>query len=518
MAFHYANGPTGETLSASATAAVTILGASQSVAFSFTFANGKVTEASGSAAIDIPISSVDIRGTGSFHFVAGQFPDINVSGTLSVSGRTLTSVTAHLTGGGLSIQAHLDLGTVLHADLSGAIAYRSDGISTIQVRNHDGNLVTAAVGEFRFDATNVGLTVSGFTLSGSVTIGNVAGTQWAEIDTTTTLGVDAANARVRLKGAFTAGGDFDLTGSGAVSFAGFPAVTAAFTASRHGTDVSLSGQANVAVPSVASVSFSGRFSRTSATGTTYDLTGTASVRPAGYDFGTGTFHLYRRATGGGITSGLNAAVTVSTPGLSSTTATLLVTSDGVLSFTASTGMSGRIGTILGSPTATISFYDGPRQQCTLDFFAFFFLHRISFVCSTVQVVRFDFSAGVHNVMKLPGSFTISGSIASNSTYDLNASFTVGPWSDRINLGVCHAYYDAGGTIAVHVSGSASSLAVAVTLDGHAGAGCGSLSVHIGFRVSFLYLPPNTFAFSIALHLHFSYFFGSKNWDPVVYRG
>ncbi len=170
---------------------------------SFTFAavNGVITEATADAAINIPINGLAITGTGHFHFVQGQFPEITLAGSATVDGRSLTTVKGTLNRGGLTFSATVTLPSGIFAStptVSGAIAWKSDGTSTIQIANRAGTLVTAQPGDFRFDATNLGLTVSGFAMNANLTIGKVTGTFWAEIATDLTLGVPGNGGSIRV--------------------------------------------------------------------------------------------------------------------------------------------------------------------------------------------------------------------------------------------------------------------------------------------------------------------------------
>ena len=159
-----------------------------------------------------------------------------------------------------------------------------------------------------------------------------------------------------------------------------------------------------------------------------------------------------------------------------------------VSFTAYLSTSGVLGTILNHPTATVGFKNfGATPGLTFD-------------------------VDVDNVMKVPFSFHLSGRIGTDKSFDISATVTAGPWHGSTDLGLCTGYYDAHGSFQVHLTGGDGHFAIAVTFDGSAGAGCGSIGVSIGIRMSFSYTSPATFDMHLKLHLGFG---SLGSWDPTL---
>ncbi|MCU1358268.1 MAG: hypothetical protein JWM89_3686 [Acidimicrobiales bacterium] len=285
---------------------------------------------------------------------------------------------------------------------------------------------------------------------------------------------------------------------------------AQFSLSRSGGAASLRAGGQVAVPKLATLSFSGAFSH-GAAGTLFELTSTGAVNPAGYNFGTGTFALYRRQSRSSTSQGLSALASVNIPGLGAGQAWMSITSEPTLSFGLYLGVNnGTIGQVLGYPTAYVRFFSGGRQVLSIEY-----LSRSPFIrvtIRTVQVTVLELSASVHNVMKLPGSFNIYGSISSTGAYSPTASVEAGPWSWHKDVGICTARLSASGSFQATVQGTANSLSISVGLDASASARCGSIGVSAGATADFGYSPPNTFSGSVKGRIHVS---GIGTWRPTL---
>lgn len=496
--FHYTSGSSGTTLAATAQGAASLLGANVNVSLALTFVNGVVTEMSGTAALDIPISTARLTGTGAFHFVAGQFPDVTVAGSLTVSGMTVSTVQATLTRGGLTFAGDLTVAPVIDANITGAIAFKNDGTTTIQVRKRDGTLVTANPGDFRFDVVSLTVGVAGFDLTGSASVGNVAGVQWADLAVSRTLGIDTTNANVNFRGGFTSAGDFDLAGNASVSIGGMPAVNMAFTASRHGTAVALTGQATLTFPQAATVSFSGSFSRTTA-GTSYSLTGRAALSPGGFNLGTADFTAFRElqntAYGRLWATGVTASLTLSVPRLAAANVSGSIGGDGSFWFTATTSATGVLANVLGNPQVSVFFLRG--KFCL-------------FTCpaTTPITTTFSFGASVGGVFGLPGSATVQGLFQSDGSFNLSAAVTAGPWRVSKSAGLCRAYARASGTLNVTIAGTSSTLTVSGSFSLHASAGCGVASLSISVSGSFVYRAPDDIVITVKADL--------SGWHPTLF--
>jgi hypothetical protein len=371
--------------------------------------------------------------------------------------------------------------------VSGTIAWKSDGVSTIQIADRTGTMVTAQPGDFRFDATNLGLAVSGFAMNANLTIGKVGGTGgtfWAEIATDLTLGVPGNGGSVKVVGSFASNGDFTLTGSAELTIANAKLPSGTISVVRSGASLTVSADISYSVPKLTSVRFKGTFSRNATSGTTFDLTGTGTVAPGGHDFGSGTFHIYRNAAG---ETALSVQITIAIPGLTSGTAYLVVNGTD-LEFVFFASMTGRLGTVLGNPTAGIWYQNKGATQ------------------------SFSFYVEAHDILAIKGKVYVYGTIGSDKSYSLNVAATAGRWSGSANLGVCMAKYDAGGTFSGSIAGTSDSLAISFTGDIRVSAGCGALNISTGVIVSFSYTAPTKVSMKVELKLKF----GTTNWTPTVF--
>ncbi len=490
------------TLSAAASASVRVLGAPQFVSFSFVFQNGRIVEASGNANINIPLDKLTITGSGSFRFVAGQFPEISITGQVDADGRSLTSMSGTLTGGGLTLSATLGTASGFSSapKLSGTVAWRSDGTSTITIVDQNGVTRTAAPGDFRFDARNVGLEVSGFGLNVDVTIGKVGSTFWATFDSSIDLG---AAGGIAVGGSFASNGDFSLTGSAALSLGGFTLPSGTISVSKAGQTLSVSGDITYSVPKLTSVRFRGSFVRSPQVGLLYDLSGSAVVRPGGYDFGNGTFHLYRRSNG---TTGLNADVTVNIPGFASGAASVAITPT-QLSFSVNLRMQDEIGAVLGYPTASLSYQNGPQRVPTGFAFNPF---RVTYATVNVDVLAFSVTAS--RVLKIPGSVAVTGIVSGSNFYSFTVTAAAGPYSKSKKVGVCKATVSASGNFDGTITGTANSLSIKIDADLSGSAKCGTLKASIKTEVTFRYTFSAQFSIKVRIVLNFG---SGVKWKPTV---
>ncbi|MFN8017071.1 MAG: hypothetical protein U0P45_03000 [Acidimicrobiales bacterium] len=504
--FRFTSGPP-STITVDGAALLKIMGQPQSVALSMELVNGAVTKATGDVAISVDVPPIAITGNAHVVLQRGQFPQIAIDGSLTAGGRQLTAARLLVQANGISVSASVNIPGVTSAPvvLSGTIAWRSVGSApTLMIQNRFGQMVAASPGDFRFDATGINISVSGFSLSADVTIARVQGTFWADIATGVQFGVDSSNVRIGLRGSFASNGDFSLAGVGAITLGGIPVTNATFSFVHQGASMSLGVSTALEVPSVGSISFSGSFSRTSG-GTFFELTGTGSVRPGGYDFGYGTFTVFRRQGIYGPYQGISAAARVSVPGLATGDGTLYISSDGTASMSLNLGMNGNIGAVMGYPTASVNFSSGFQDRWT-------YQGGGRWTYGKVRVTELSFSASIHDAMKIPGWFTVSGTISPGNSFDLYASVGAGPWSWSKDVGICTARASAQGTFSAHVSGGGNSLSIDVTLDASASAGCGKISVSVGASLEFSYTSPNTFSAKVKLRIHVK---GIGTWNPTV---
>ena len=355
--------------------------------------------------------------------------------------------------------------------VSGYVAWRSaNGATLPNVEDANGNVVTAQPGDFLFEANNVGMAVQGFNLMTNVRIGRTGGTVFGSIDTRLDLGIDNLGIAAQLIGSFDGAGNLSLAGNGRATVGGVVNAALAFSVTRQGGAFAVAANVTITVPTVGAATVVGRFSRDAQGRTLYELTGTIVFNPAGYNFGTATFTVYRRASGAATTTGMEAGLTVNIPQLAAGSAQVFVYGNGYFEFTAYLVTQGAFGTALNHPTARVSYHH-------------------------VVTDSFTFAVDLDRPMKIPASFNLSGTISRDGGYDVSAGVAIGPWSNSIDLGLCDASYSVGASIVVRVrGGGAQAFAVSLTADGAVRADCGSIGVGVGFNATLEFRAPASFSF------------------------
>ncbi|MGA0060998.1 MAG: hypothetical protein ACO3RU_15570, partial [Planctomycetota bacterium] len=248
----FATGPGVADASVNAAGKVDIMGSKVDVnEFKVELANGVVEEVAFS--ID---TTVNIDGIGS---AAGTFDmDYSAStGELNLDGAVVMSTTAGLTIGSpekpatlaispecVAFNGDLAMGDLFTANLSGTMIYRSG--CTQPVRAASGQMLTGGPGDFSFAASDVKMSIAGFTTSGSVAMGKVGADEYATVQTALTLGPQGASADAEVAGAFQSNGDFSLTGTSRLDIAGFD-LDLAVRAWKQGSASAVSGSAQMAL-------------------------------------------------------------------------------------------------------------------------------------------------------------------------------------------------------------------------------------------------------------------------------
>lgn len=482
LAFEYEQTLTGQSLSASGAADVSVLGANTQVDFAFAAVNGRIIEASGSARVDIPLNSLRIQGQGDFSFASGEFPEISIAGSLEADGQQLSSMSAELTGGGLTLEATLGtaVGFTTAPRLAGTVAWRSDGSSTINIVDRNGNVRTAQPGDFRFDASNVGLGARGFSMMVDVTVGKVGTSVWAELDTNLSFG---QFGNVDILGSFESNGDFELSGRAALNLAGF-SPTVDVSLSRANRVMTVSGATSFSVPRLTTVNFAGTFSNHPQGGLQFNLEGNGTVEPGGQFLGVGTFKLSRVY---GIGGGMEVDFQLNIPGFGPSGVTMRVDPTYLL-LVANVQMNGEIGNVLGSPLATVKYaqWDGYRE--------------------------FSFAVGLDRLFGINGSSWVWGNIANDGSFDF--SFSIGASFSATKKVGCNLKASASGAIAGRITGSANSLAISASADLKASATVCGKGVSINVKLEFSYRSPNNFDIKVKLLIKKS---RKKNWEITVLK-
>ncbi len=360
-------------------------------------------------------------------------------------------------GSGIHIEVHshtaLNVGTVLNATVDFDGSFQKSGSSYAISVTGRANLTVAgfnlANASLTIDNTHMAVAVhfvySGvftvdfagsltstgtFDVSGSAALGlagfaSVANASFHLTNTSLTISaqMNLKVANVNLNGTFQSNGNFSLTGSASVSFAGFGAVTGSFTLNNSGASV----QATVNVL-VAQVAFSGSIQSNG----NFSLAGSANVGLAGFPVASASFTL----TNGGATFRVTVNVQVASVAFSGS-----VDIHGNYSLTGTANVN-----LAGFPVATASFTlnnSGVRFSASINVF--------------VATVSFSGSVATNGTFSLTGTANVN--LAGFGT--TSASFTINnsgvSFSTTINVHVATVNFS--GTVATNgnfrVTGSAS---------------------------------------------------------------
>lgn len=288
-------GPGVEDVSVSAAGQVDILGVDVDVKeFEVTIDNGVVDQVE----FDVT-TSVDIANTananGQFHMQysesTGEF-DLDASVVLTTRagfsiGTPQQPATLDISPQCVAFEGSLEMAQVFNANLAGTIVYK-EGCAE-QVTNAQGQQVAGAPGDFSFSATNVGLSIGAFDATGSVAVGDVGGTAYADVSTQLKLSPQSSNDEVAVTGAFQSNGDFSFTGTGTLDLAGFD-LGMTVTAARQGADVTVSGAADLALGGT-TVALAGAFEEDGGAPTTRLSASVTGLNLGGFDVGNATVTL-----------------------------------------------------------------------------------------------------------------------------------------------------------------------------------------------------------------------------------
>ncbi|MFN8017138.1 MAG: hypothetical protein U0P45_03350 [Acidimicrobiales bacterium] len=494
--FLFTSGPP-SSLSVAASADVKIMSAQVKANFSLEIVNGEFKGAHAEVEnleIGAPGDPIYVKGSAKIDIQPDTFPTIQIDGLLTASGRQLASAHLLVQPNGLAVTATLDIPGVfvVAPTISGTIAWdeSSEDVPALKIKDRSGNEVDAKPGDFRFEVTDAAIQVEGVGVAGGVVIGYVGGVGWADMRADVHVAVGEVDLRVAFAGAIDTDGNFSLDGSGNLRLAGFDLANAKLHLVRQDGEVELSVDARLSI-ALATVELHGSLYRTPQ-GTMFELAGDAQIAPIrNYRLGaTASFSLYRRPAGNGVVQGLSASTSLDLPTFSGSVG-ILITSDGVYSFSGNVAVRGTLGQALGWPRAQVDFYSSPSRT------------------------RLAFSASVANALGIPGRFSVDGAFDSSGRYSLNAVVAAGPWIWKLDIGICTIWAGAGGTFYLNIRGVGAVLEDArVGLDAWAGAGCGILSFSLAIDAGFWYQAPSTVHGTVRVVLDFGIF---GQWKPVVYQ-
>lgn len=419
----FATGPGVADASVNAAGKVDIMGSKVDVnEFKVELANGVVEEVAFS--ID---TTVKIDGIGS---AAGTFDmDYSAStGELNLDGAVVMSTTAGFTIGSpekpatlaispecVAFNGDLAMGDLFTANLSGTMIYRSG--CTQPVRAASGQMLTGGPGDFSFAASDVKMSIAGFTTSGSVAMGKVGADEYATVQTSLTLGPQGASADAEVAGAFQSNGDFSLTGTSRLDIAGFD-LDLAVRAWKQGSASAVSGSAQMALAGNV-VQVDGEF-RNQAGAVHTTLKGSApSFGLGGFSVGSATVVVTQSPAEASVVADIDMKVGSSKTGLLSASGrvTFLAAPDEVR-FYASLGSTLGLPALGATMAGTTTFTNCTDSSCGRT-------GPVSFVMAgTVGAGGFTFAPTV--------------SMASDGSFSANAGVTGHACSGTANLGVARA--------------------------------------------------------------------------------
>jgi len=285
------------TFSLSASAQMTVLGNVLTLpSITFSVANGAVASMLSKLSTGLNVGGlISINGTINLVALSSSSAfTLSATGTMTLGGFTWVIAPCANGAPGLSITTTgftLCNGSfsepMFTVSLSGAF-YWSQPSSSTQITNANGQLVQASANDFYFSATNVSLGICGFGATGSVTVGDVGGTFFAQMSAGLSLSNTSSDKLISVAGSFDSQGNFSLTGSGNATLAGI-SFNLAVTAAVKGSNVGVTATTSLNIAG-SGFTLSGSFSTVSGgVRTTMSLSSNLSL--GGYNLGQGTLNL-----------------------------------------------------------------------------------------------------------------------------------------------------------------------------------------------------------------------------------
>jgi hypothetical protein len=231
-------------------------------------------------------NSVTLDGTFNIAYTKGAAPTIAFNATASVAGYALGTATGRIDGNQASLVGTVNVGGVFSAQVSGQVVWQAG--AGVNVINSAGQSVTAAAGDFRFAATNIGMNLGGFGATGNVAIGRAQGVVYGKFDASFAIGSGDVGGTVYVAGSFDTAGNFSFTGSGSLSLVAFGA-SVSVSGYKSGGSWGFSMSSNITVMGAVSVGFNGNFYKSGST-TRFTMRGSAALNAAGVA-GSGSFRI-----------------------------------------------------------------------------------------------------------------------------------------------------------------------------------------------------------------------------------
>ncbi|HZQ81553.1 MAG TPA: hypothetical protein VFB25_06220 [Gaiellaceae bacterium] len=403
--------------------AVTVLTAKANGSFKLVVQNGTLSQFTADIVANVVLggsSGLSLNGTFHVNYQQSQPFSLTADVSATFAGQSLAKVSVNVQSGYLQISAGFNIGSVFSAQLSGAAYYGTVPKGT-RIAIPGGTSVLAQTGDFFLSAKDVTLSVAGFTGKATVYLAKAGGvTQGGLSGSLQVLGTGTNNS-VNVSGAFK-GSDFTLTGSANLNFSGIGATTAV-TVTKTGSNVAVSGVANVAVLG-SNVSVKGDFAYTGGQ-FRYRLTTIATINAGGYNLLNSNISFSNYPED----AGLSAQVNFTAGGVVAINGKLNINANGGFFLSANANINLNFTSVNG----TVTFRAGPEQQChpTYTYIRFPGISvplplPTGTACATVDVPPTlnatasvsagGFSFGVNVTVSGNGSYSATTSSPSSGTY------------------------------------------------------------------------------------------------------
>jgi hypothetical protein len=282
--------------------------------------------------------------------------------------------------------------------------------------------VTAAAGDFRFAATNIGMNLGGFGAAGNVAIGRAQGVVYGKFDASFAIGSGDVGGTVYVGGSFDTAGNFSFTGSGSLNLVAFGA-SVSVSGSKSGSNWSFSMSSNITVMGAVNVGFSGNFYK-SGSQTRFTMRGSAALNAAGVA-GSGSFRISNEPG----QSGMYVDVSVNVGGIVSGSGAMWVGAN-------------------GSFNASIYVYMNLR---VVGAYGYLYISNNNMT--------------IDAYLTMPGTginFRVYGYINANGSFQFTASAGSGSWSTYVYAGIAQFWFGASWSSSITITSWAPYVSVSVS--------------------------------------------------------
>ena len=284
-----------------ASGSFSILGTDATVSLNMQMSNYQLQSLTASVQQQRGIAGVvSLNGTFNIAYTRGSNPTVSFTAAAVMGGYDLGTASGTLDGKQVSITATASIGGVFSAQVSGQFVWQA--ASGVNIVNRSGQTVTAAAGDFRLAANNIGLNLSGFTASGSVIIGRAQNVVYGDFSANFALGSGDIGGQVYIGGSFATNGNFSFTGSANLNLLGFNAGVNV-SGNRTNNVWHFGILTNITVMGAVNVGFDGNFYRDGTT-TKFEMAGSATLGAVGFNYARGNFRMSNKPGIEGLTAQL----------------------------------------------------------------------------------------------------------------------------------------------------------------------------------------------------------------------